>query len=459
MDKWTINNIIGWLHSPIFITVLLFLILSALVALDSFFGNYLCNKWIRLSLYLLVLVWVFIRRYLKFIALPRNSKNKVGIVVAIYSHNQSEEIKVKNDFIEELKRFCIQENLENFKIITLQNEYCKEIGEKVIDQFQRKIQAHYYIYWNIRRGNDWEPVYLLNISAKAYLRSIDLWTKQKLEQDFSWIFLSSARIPEKYELKWFKLYSFLNFITIKYICWIASIISWNPFLWIKLLELTNKERDNPESILKMTNYETIFNKIPPNITYRSSIVAESIYNQHRLNNIDQLSEYVNKWIFYAEQYNCWKESYWILFLKSILLFKENKPEEALKILKKAKKIKSGDKVLQYNILFLNLRLWKYKLVANAIRKILRHDSSNEILICNQVQDFIVEVLKENSEKIQFHYWLGIINYKKYWNLVLAKEDFKVFLDEFKKRWEPADLSDFATNAKEYIVEIETAIWV
>ena len=79
------------------------LLVGLFKAIDGFLSQFACLK-IRSIVYLLlffswIIYWLFNRFHL-----PRNKKNKVGIVIAIFSENETERKKLKADFISKLKK-------------------------------------------------------------------------------------------------------------------------------------------------------------------------------------------------------------------------------------------------------------------------------------------------------------------------------------------------------------------
>ena len=114
-------------------------------AIDGFLSQFACLK-TRSIVYLLlffswIIYWLFNRFYL-----PRNKKNKVGIVIAIFSENETERQKLKADFISKLKSDFKQEGILSFsEVIFLKNHFSKQIKEsnnprEVLGNINKKIK-------------------------------------------------------------------------------------------------------------------------------------------------------------------------------------------------------------------------------------------------------------------------------------------------------------------------------
>lgn len=90
---------------------LLVAIILALVLLRSIFGSLLGKYqfWFLPYLFLpltIILCWACSRSYY-----PRNKKNKLGIVIAVHTENERDEIQIKNDFIKDTKDLILSRSL------------------------------------------------------------------------------------------------------------------------------------------------------------------------------------------------------------------------------------------------------------------------------------------------------------------------------------------------------------
>lgn len=149
----------------------LFIILIFLLFLFSSCYNFIVDKLnlFKINTYsrevviivwsLICLTWIVYWFFYKF-HLPRNKKNKVGIVVAIYTENEKEKEKLKMDFISKFKEELREGDiLENCFPIFLENHFSYQIKEsndpvKEIEKINKKIKAPDLALESIRKAKE-----------------------------------------------------------------------------------------------------------------------------------------------------------------------------------------------------------------------------------------------------------------------------------------------------------------
>jgi len=155
----------------------LLLILGTIATMNGLvidFANYVGFQ-IRPILYsLLITIWIGYWAFNKF-RLPRNKKNKVGIVIAIYSENEVERQKLKADFISKLKKDLQQEGVLNFsEVIFLKNHFSNQIKEsesprKKLETINKKIKAHFYVWGDVKKRPDGDEGEKYFINFQGYV--------------------------------------------------------------------------------------------------------------------------------------------------------------------------------------------------------------------------------------------------------------------------------------------------
>ncbi len=257
-------------------------------AIDGFLSQFACLK-TRSIVYLLlffswIIYWLFNRFYL-----PRNKKNKVGIVIAIFSENETERQKLKADFISKLKSDFKQEGILNFSEVTfLKNHFSKQIKEsnnprEVLENINKKIKAHFYVWGDVKKrpyGDEGEKCFL-NFQGYVVHKPIPQNLSQEISKDFSKVLPCEVNFLKKRSFKGFEASAKLVHLAAKYIIGIAAFVSQDPQLALRLhnglKEQFNIFRPLPPHL------QDIRNRIPHLISDETLWVAKWHYENKRTN--------------------------------------------------------------------------------------------------------------------------------------------------------------------------------
>jgi hypothetical protein len=202
----------------VFIIILLFIFIHPRIK-EDFDYEYLC----LFFAVLFVIIYWFIFKF----KIPKNKKNKIGIIIAIYAENIKEEIKLKNDFVKRLEKNIKNENygkIVNF--IQLKNHLSEKI--KTADDVRKnrnKTKGHFYIWGDVKKrkdGKNGEYKYFLDLSGYVVHKPLNVYLSNELKREFMKVLPKEISFSENFEFSGFKLTSDIVCLAIKYISGLAA---------------------------------------------------------------------------------------------------------------------------------------------------------------------------------------------------------------------------------------------
>lgn len=396
-------------------------LLSAFVGIDRFLGQFVDLK-TRSVVYLLFLfLWISFWLFNKFY-LPKNKKNKVGIVIAIFSENEKERQKLKADFISKLKSEFQQEGNLNFSdIIFLKNHFSKQIKEssnsqKELEKINKKIKAHFYVWGDVKKRPDGDEgeKYFLNFQGLVTHIPISQNLSQEISKDFSKVLPREVSFLEKRSFRGFEASAKLVHLAAKYIIGIAAFVSQDPLL---ALRLHNGLKDQFNALKPLPpHFQDIRNRISLLISDENLWIARWHYKIKRINETKSFLE--RSLLENNNNYGAW------LFKAVIDFVVDKNTDEALKSIEKAKKYSKNTFEWRYSKAF--LYFWKedYKKALKLCQKIKQQSYQTEVITLDEVRTFNLNLLSEANPKVQLYFWNGYLSFFKRNNLVDALQDFE-----------------------------------
>ncbi|MFC1700869.1 tetratricopeptide repeat protein [Patescibacteria group bacterium] len=404
----------------------LFVVLGAIVALDSIvvdFANFVGFK-IRPFLYpILLILWIGYWAFNKF-HLPRNKKDKVGIVIAIYSENEAERQKLKADFISKLKKDLQQEGILSFsEVIFLKNHFSNQIKDSdnprtKLETINKKIKAHFYVWGDVKKRPDGDEgeKYFINFQGYVVHKSISQNLSQVISVDFSKVLPKEVNFLEKRSFKGFEASATIVHLAAKYIIGIAAFVSQDPQLALKL---HNGLKDQFNAFRPLPPHlQDIRNRIPLLISDEMLWIAKWHFENNR---IDEMKSFLEKSL--SENNN----NYGAWLFKAIVDFMVDKNiDEALKSVKKAEQYAKNTFEWRYSKAF--LYFWKedYQNALKLCQKIKQQSYLTEQITLEEVRKFNLNLLSDTNPKTQLYFWIGFLSYFKRNNLEDALQDFENF---------------------------------
>src|SRR3989338_357902 len=202
---------------------------------DNFLSKYIPAQYLRWLYAGLFLIWIGYWLYYRF-RLPRNRKNKTGLVLCIYADTEDAKRSLKRDFIDSLKKQIANEGLgEVFNIIMIKNHQALKFNNfDSIKKLHKKVRGHIYIFGESKKRTDAGGQYFLSLDGLVLHRPVPQQVSQELAKDFLATLPKGINFSSEIEFKGFQMTADVVARCVKYIVGIASCISGNPFLAIKL---------------------------------------------------------------------------------------------------------------------------------------------------------------------------------------------------------------------------------
>jgi len=427
----------------------LFVILGIIAAINNLvidFANFVGFK-IRPFLYpILLILWILYWSFNKF-HLPINKKNKVGIVIAIYSENETERQKLKADFISKLKEDLQKEGILNFSnVVFLKNHFSSQIKDSEnprikLETINKKIKAHFYVWGDVKRRPDGDEgeKYFINFQGYVIHKPISQNLSQAISIDFSKVLPKEVNFLEKRSFKGFEASATIVHLAAKYIIGLAAFVSQDPQL---ALRLHNGLKDQFNAFRPLPPHlQDIRNRIPLLISDEKLWIAKWHYENNR---IDEAKLFLEQSIVENNSnYGAW-------LLKAIIDFMVDKNiDEAMKSVKKAEQYAKNSFEWRYSKAF--LCFWKedYQNALKTCQKIKQQSYLMEPITLDEVRIFNLNLLSDNKSKVQLYFWIGFLSYFKRNNLVDALQDLENF-----ERLADNTMNELRQKSSAYLLEIK-----
>jgi len=370
-----------------------------------------------------ILIWIVFWLIYKF-KLPRNKKNRIGLILAIYTENETEKMRFKRDFVQKLRDdFESEGNLKYINIILLKNHLAKKLIEsddkkKHLDNIDKKINAHFYVFGDIRKRTDGDAgeKYFLHFNGSVRHKPIPQQLSNNISRDFRQVLPEVISFQEKDSFRGFEASAKIVHMAAKFIMGIAAFVSENPPLAYKLHQDLLKEFNSynplPKYLIDVTK------RIPLFISDEANWLAKWHYENNR---IDDAKKYLEETLSAnPKHYAGW-------LLKAIIDFKIDKdPNESLKSIRQAELYSRNKIEWLYNRTFLYFWLGNFPEALRLCTKIRKNNHLDQQRICEDIRSFVLEILETDKSKPQLYFWIGYLSYFKQNNLCCALEDFENF---------------------------------
>lgn len=427
----------------------LFVILGVIAATNNLiidFANFIGFK-IRPFLYpILLILWIGYWAFNKFY-LPVNKKNKVGIVIAIYSEDEIERKKLKADFISKLKKDLQEEGILNFlNVIFLKNHFSEQIKDSEnsrlkLEAINKKIKAHFYVWGDVKKRPDGDEgeKYFINFQGYVVHKPIPQNLSQVISIDFSKVLPKEVNFLEKRSFKGFEASATIVHLAAKYIIGIAAFVSQDPQLAFKL---HNGLKDQFNAFRPLpAHLQDIRNRIPLLISDEILWISKWHYENNRINEAKyflakSLAENINN-------YGAW------LFKAIIDFMIDKNTDEALKSVKKAEQYSKNSYEWRYSKAFLYFWREDYQNALKTCQKIKQQSYLMEPITLDEVRIFNLSLLSDNESKAQLYFWIGFLSYFKRNNLADALQDLENF-----ERLADSTMNELRQKSSAYLLEIK-----
>lgn len=352
---------------------------------------------------------------------PKNKKDKIGILIGIYTENQRDEIQIKNDFIREMKTLITSRSLGRlFNIIVLNNYQSQKVDtpEQALE-ISNKTKTHFVISGDFKKRQlAGQSMCVLNLrSLVRHAPITDLAVRTQFRGEFGRIFPSGFRFPERDELPGFELTTNITHEAVIYLLGRAALLSGDVFLSLQLHNSLYERIRKEILTYKIQQLKIIKGNLPKLLGHEYTLAAYLHYVSKQHRDMGKVKEYSQIAIKYDPRI-CNAH-----LLLAIYFFLEKKLYESSQEIKKAKRIAPRDGAVLYSQAFLYFYDRNFPRGEIAYKKAVNTSVAPETLF--QVESFITDVLDREPDKAYLYYPLGLINYK-------AKGDYTLATDYFQK---------------------------
>ena len=383
--------------------------------------------------------WAFFRW-----RLPRNEKDKVGVVVGLFCRDEKEQNELKDDFISKIrKNFQDEKLLKTFHLIFLKNHFAEKVinssePAEYIKEINKKIRAHYFVWGEVKKKKDGDEKYFFDLNGYVVHRPIPKEVSQSIAEDFSKILPKKIEFVEKIQLKGFEISADFVYLSIKYIVGVAAFVSGDLFLSERLhrnlYQQFNGFRPLPDHLrdIRTKSFNFFIDE-----KYLIAYYCHQEGKESKLvrENIDFVLKHISN-------------HYSALLLASQLDFLDGNVDESIKKVCRARDCSKGNTVWQYNLAFLYFWNDQFDKALKVCKQIKQHSFEGEAKIVEEVMRFNLEQLKKYPEKVQLYFWIGYLTYWKLDDLVNALTYFEAYKQGIN------GTSVLGTKADNYLSEIE-----
>lgn len=360
--------------------------------------------------------------------LPKNKKDKIGIVIAIRVTNDSDRVKLENDLILEIKQYLkASKTDEEFNII-----YCpKQISDKITDEqiankYLEKAKAHLIVYGLMEQGKiGGDNKYIFKLDGVVRHAPISGLMGKTFASEFRDLLPKKMIFSENDEVLGFELTEKCLKYAIKYIIAIASFVSGDLVLAETLNLELKKDIETTENYTNIAVLNIIIKRIPKRITEIMATYIGIYYSLFSVKRNPELIINCKKYLDVMSETD--PDNYSAHLCRSIYYFFIKDIPRAIEELRH---VENHDPTYRLNLGFLLAYSGDINGALSNYKKTFYTPTYGNIY--NDTEIFISEVIKKEPDKIQLHFFRGIINHKLKNDNKLAKEDFLYFIKNKKK---------------------------
>lgn len=367
-------------------------------------------------------------------------------------------MKFRNDFIRIIENLLhSHDGDKKFEVLIFNDYYSPKVNNKTAEKFLIKSKSS-FLLWGIvrtRKGTNNEDKYVVNLDGIVRHNPIPKQVSQMLSSDFSRIFKSQLIVPFTNDFQHFEMYSDIMEKTAMYMIGIAFAISFELKNAMNILEtLSNSIKISKEYKGLKRIYSKTISKLkvtlPSNLFNLYSSYSDVIYNRWFVDRNRSDIIYLNNLCDKALRIRPVDER--TLVKKAICTFVLTKDvNTSLVYLKRCRKF--VDEGFYYCYAFLYAYAKKFSEAKVYYNKAFKN-SSADMSVPIQTEQFIMDILAEEPEKFWLYYYIGLINYKAKEDYISAKEAFLNFINKFE---EGLGLEKLRDEANKYLKELEVKI--
>lgn len=379
--------------------------------------------------------------------LPIVPKGNVGFVVAINHEDPHKQTAFGNDFVRVLRELVQGGNLRHqTKFIELNRFHAARIRDaETARRYLIKTRSHFLLYGQIReRSVNGKPNHFLNIHAAVTHSPIPLTVSQEFSTEMGSLLPRKLQIDKEGDVFSFEFTARLTDLVTRYIIGVASLMSGDYLYAIELLEDAKgrlqgiNDRVPPVALLGV--------RIPTRLYEAFQFEMSRLYSNWMVSRDKKFIQELR--ILVSKVQTLRPDDYPAHLYAAICAFMlDRDTKKAMKDIKQCRTEK--DRTWCYSKAFLHAYAGKMRQAISTYHSVFSHPSQNPTVPL-QTEEFILDVLSEEPDKVQLYYCLGLINYYGKQDSAAARRDFNSFLMNC-----PADLfCKERDEATEYIQKID-----
>jgi tetratricopeptide (TPR) repeat protein len=367
----------------------------------------------------IIIIWKLSNRF------PIIPNGKIGFILSISCSDDTESIKLREDFIIPLKNLIYSGRVgQNFHFIELPQRVSRKIVEKntqeEIEKIRKKCRAHFVIFGRVRyRKINGKDQHCIELDGMVTHANVEKRASDKLAGEFAELLPRKINIESENDMKGFEFTSQWTDIVSKYIIGIAAAFSGD------LDGAENLYLDAQDKLIgkdeRFPVYKKLFERIPIRISELYEVRANLAYITWCKTKNPKFIQIHGMALKKVEKNRQQLPS--IINSRSVQAMLEGRNVGlAISILKKSR---HQDATWNYNMAFLYCYSENLKLCIRHYRNAIREVVSPQTL--EQIEDFYLYFLDQEPEKFQLYYGLGFFNWKAKGDTSRAIMDFEKFL--------------------------------
>lgn len=376
---------------------------------------------------------------------PKNRKQKIGVIVALRTEKNKEKIILENDVIHELNNYLIN-SCEGNKFSVLR--YPEKIINKIHDRYSATkylnlSKAHFIIYGSIsERKINGKESYIFKLNGVVRHAEIPILISQSFGKEFRDVLPGKISFAENDEALGFEVTERYIQYVVKYVVAIAAFVSGDLELSKSLL----LELKNELSLLNQTDSIQYLFQLKRRLPIRISEVMVAYLNCFYGFYVESRDKkYITAEKFYLDTLKEVDPNNYSGHLhRAIYLFFD---EDIAGAINELRNINNSDVTWRFSLAFLLAYTEDVDGALENFKKIFHRPLFTNVI---DVEIFISEVLCAHPEKVQLIFFRALINFKIKKDFILARSDFELFINSEKSHL----FLRLRDLAEKYLSEIE-----
>jgi hypothetical protein len=373
-----------------------------------------------------VINWIRERRY------PKPPKNAIGFVIAIEVLDDGIRSQINNDFVRSLENLLENIQVETpIRLLKLSELLSKRIKTtEDVDRTLSKCRSAFIIWGTARlRKYDGKANFVLDLQSAVRHGLLPENVRGTLAKEISFLLPKRRKISGDNDLEGFEVNAYTVRLAAMYIIATAAGLSGDSEYALQLFEILYLElkKTVPSAIPAEFRNPILYlqEATKKNLGYVNQVRSIQFFEQWRKSRSVSDIELAFRHLSRAEDLG--NKNYQGALLRAIYFFVQDRNTKRARRVIAQWKLKETDSSWIYSEAFFYAYEGNLKTAKKWYDKAFRKDTNSTVLV--EVEEFLSWVLKDEPEKVQLWFCLGLINYFGKEDLVVAQRDFQTFLSE------------------------------